>query len=351
MYTIEKLSKINEFSTFSKNIDLETLLDPLTGVLNRKSMKTYCSYLVSNKIPFRLAMIDIDNFKNINDKYGHTIGDRVLVNVAEDLSNFIDDNGVVGRFGGDEFVFVVFGCNEYDQMHDYCKAMYKSFNVFRKELDLDDVKIFITATLGTSSFPEDANDLENLFINVDKTLYRGKNKGRNCYIIYVEDKHKELNFDTLTRDDEATIHFNINTIFNSNTSSFNRLTESANYLKNCMLLDNIFFINNKNELFDLTNNKLLAYDIDLSKVKFNHDITKTNYQSDIKKINIKLSHELAKFDIYSTLVCKMRFGSETYGYIILALKRIAKIWQNDEISILLFYAKEIILDFIEQKKH
>jgi hypothetical protein len=118
-----------------------------------------------------------------------------------------------------------------------------------------------------------------------------------------------------------------------------------------MLLDNIFYINVNGQLFDLTTGTLIAENIDLSKVKFNNDITKTNYSTDIKKVNIKLFQYLSKFGISSTLINKMRFGQQVYGYLILGLKRIAKIWQNDEISILLFYSKEIILDSIQQKKH
>jgi len=351
MYTKEDLENIKEFKNFLSNYNVDDLLDPLTGVLNRKSMKEYINYLIYNKYDFRLAIVDLDNFKNINDKFGHIVGDKVLVQVAADLTSFIDDNGIVGRFGGDEFLLVIFGCNEYEQIHDYCKAMYKDFNVFRKELKFDDNNIFITATLGTSAFPDDAKTFDDLFTNVDKTLYRGKNKGRNCYIIYVEEKHKDLDFTTLTRDDEATIHFNINAIFNSKSNVNSRLIESSTYIKNCMLLDNIFYINVNGQLFNLTTGTLIAENIDLSKVKFNNDITKTNYSTDIKKVNIKLFQYLSKFGISSTLINKMRFGQQVYGYLILGLKRIAKIWQNDEISILLFYSKEIILDSIQQKKH
>ena len=184
--------KVRQNNYFSKmNIPHDVLLDSLTKVINRRYIMGYVTYLVSKKIPFSLAIIDIDNFKICNDSYGHMIGDKIIANVADIICDNCDENCFVGRYGGDEFIVVLEGDDSYDTEWKNLKNIF--VNV-RKPMNIDILSFNITCTAGSASFPKDGDSVEEIFNKADRTLYRGKIKGRNCFVIYVKEKHQDLKY-------------------------------------------------------------------------------------------------------------------------------------------------------------
>ena len=192
MYRKEQLEKYQYFAEIlQEDPDVSVLLDQLTGLVSRGHILWFAKWLIEHQVPFSFAMIDLDNFKFINDTYGHHAGDQVLVHVADDLAAALDGIGLAGRFGGDEMLIV----NLRDTTYDACKAFFADIydgKVLRKNIELTHCNPFITATVGCAIFPKDAQTYDGLFDLIDKLLYRGKNKGRNCHIIYVEEKHKDI---------------------------------------------------------------------------------------------------------------------------------------------------------------
>ena len=183
MYSAEYLARYPFFRELLETTPLSVMHDSLTGLIARPYILRFVHALIDDKTPFVMGMVDLDNFKSINDNYGHRTGDRMLSTVAEDLRVFVGEDGVVGRFGGDEFLFVYFGCTDYDGIHAFLDEMYLSGRVFRKDLKFGERTIFSTATVGCAVYPTDADSFDALFALSDKTLYRGKSKGRNCFII------------------------------------------------------------------------------------------------------------------------------------------------------------------------
>ncbi len=198
MYHAEDLNRYRYFRDDLRDMPLSTVVDSLTGLVSRTYMLAFIRDLMEHKESFTLAMIDLDNFKNINDNYGHAVGDRVLARFAESLVSYVGEQGLVGRYGGDEFLMVLFIGNDYDTIHAFYDQMYIQ-PVFRHTLQLDELKLFISGTIGSACYPEDAQTYDALFGLIDKTLYRGKSKGRNCYIIYVKAKHEHLEITKLAR--------------------------------------------------------------------------------------------------------------------------------------------------------
>ena len=94
--------------------DKTNSLDNLTKLYNRDVIIEYVNSLIGKNIPFSLALVDIDNFKYVNDTFGHIVGDEIIKAVAATLRNTLADNGIVGRFGGDEFIIVLPEIVEYD---------------------------------------------------------------------------------------------------------------------------------------------------------------------------------------------------------------------------------------------
>ena len=160
-------------------------LDPLTRAYSKSFIVEKIKEAIDSKRQFSLMILDIDNFKLFNDSYGHMFGDIVLVETAAAVNSVIGDNGFISRIGGDEFLVLYYVDNNYDDVHLACKTIRDSIT----ELSKNNVKqAEITATVGCSSYPKDGDSYEVLFRKADKALYRGKKKGRNCFIIYSVEK-------------------------------------------------------------------------------------------------------------------------------------------------------------------
>lgn len=174
---------------FFKDQDMQYCFDVLTKVLNREMITTYLKYLIENKKPFTLCLCDVDNFKRVNDTYGHMTGDEVLYTVANLIVSSVNDKGLVGRYGGDEFMIILEGITEYNDVWSICHKI----NVAAAKLQFEELEdLHVTLTTGISRYPLDGANYEELLGTADKALYRGKMKGRNCFIIYLAAKHADI---------------------------------------------------------------------------------------------------------------------------------------------------------------
>ena len=161
-------------------------IDPLTRVWNRrgieKVIQTASLTARTNNQKFCIAVIDVDDFKKINDTYGHSAGDTVLKRLSSTLVETLRENDAVGRFGGEEFIAIV------DiQSHEKAKNLLQRVRkkVENKEFKIHDNKsVRFTITIG-ASFVDLKNDqsLECLFDEADKKLYQGKKSGKNKVVI------------------------------------------------------------------------------------------------------------------------------------------------------------------------
>lgn len=167
--------------------------DYLTGVLAKSEITNLAINTIDVKKTknITLAIIDIDYFKQVNDKYGHMMGDEVLKNVASIIRTEVRDNGLVGRFGGDEFLVMFYDAYDMETMRERLRSIKNGVaaSVIKSESGED---VSVTLSIGCASFPKDSDNYEDLFFLADFGLYRAKEKGRNRYIIYSSDKHGTL---------------------------------------------------------------------------------------------------------------------------------------------------------------
>jgi diguanylate cyclase (GGDEF)-like protein len=157
--------------------------DQMTGLYNKTTTeKLINEWLHNYESSFgALMMIDIDNFKNVNDKLGHLYGDMMLKKIAEALKAAFRSNDVVGRIGGDEFF--VFLKKLYSEKHisDKAKEICKLFhNVFEEK----GISCEISASIGVALYPKHGDTLNELYRNADTALYLSKEKGKNNFTIY-----------------------------------------------------------------------------------------------------------------------------------------------------------------------
>ncbi len=167
-----KLQKLNQ------HLQRMSRTDPLTKVANRHSLTDFFRQEVARKKRyhscFSVIMVDLDHFKRVNDRYGHNVGDQVLVTVAEILSANIRINDVVGRWGGEEFIIL---CPQSNR-----NGVLQMAEMLRKKIDTHhffDVD-HLTASFGVTSYDE-KETMESFIKRVDDALYEAKSEGgRNC---------------------------------------------------------------------------------------------------------------------------------------------------------------------------
>ncbi|MEN8303922.1 MAG: diguanylate cyclase [Campylobacterota bacterium] len=157
--------------------------DFLTGLYNRryffKSMDDYISAEEGQNEQFAVAMLDIDHFKEINDKYGHDIGDKVIVHLADVLMSSTNYRDIVSRFGGEEFCIVLKNINRFSalEIFDRLRRDVESSIVYSDKKE----PIQFTISIGVALYNEDG--LEEAINQADMMLYNAKNAGRNQVVM------------------------------------------------------------------------------------------------------------------------------------------------------------------------
>lgn len=158
--------------------------DPLTKLPNRKKFEeaVKIKILNSRKKNDKLAILffDLDKFKKINDTFGHTVGDEVLRLVGRNIKNQIPKRDIVSRLGGDEFIALVSGFKNQEQIIEISKSILESFT---KPLNIDSNKIFIKPSIGISIYPDNGTTFEELVEKADRAMYVSK-KNNTGYKIY-----------------------------------------------------------------------------------------------------------------------------------------------------------------------
>ncbi len=165
-------------------------IDALAGIYNKGTTEQKIKEIVENSQrttkTHTLFIIDIDNFKNINDKLGHQFGDKVITELAKELKNMFRSCDVVGRIGGDEFFAFM---KDISDKQDIVKKAEKICKAFTKTYEKDGKKDSISASVGIAIYPKHGKDFDALYKNADVALYETKVNGKNGYTIYSGQKN------------------------------------------------------------------------------------------------------------------------------------------------------------------
>ena len=182
---LDSLSKqVNTLNTQLEKARIESVTDGLTGIYNRKAFDTRIEeYVGKNKVshsPFSLLMLDIDDFKKINDNNGHQIGDRVILAVISKCRQAIRGEDFLARYGGEEFAIILPGASLKNAVK---RANYICKTIAATRYCLDDVAghptLSVTISIGVSHIQK-ADTAAALTQRADNALYAAKNAGKNC---------------------------------------------------------------------------------------------------------------------------------------------------------------------------
>ncbi len=189
---IETSIKLCSLIYYNAAIYNAAIKDSLTKIYNiryfNQRLKEYYEDFKDTNKKISIIMIDIDHFKHYNDKYGHQIGDVILKDLAGTINSLIKDEGLFARYGGEEFILLL-------PNYDTPKTA-KIAEKIRKEVEkirISNKEYFwkLTVSLGTCTFPDDANHPEELIRCADMSLYHSKMNGRNRVSVYSYDVKKK----------------------------------------------------------------------------------------------------------------------------------------------------------------
>ncbi len=169
----------------------ETGRDEMTGLLSKRAITDYIKNIIDSGAEgnYYLCVLDIDNFKYINDNFGHMFGDEVIVTVADILKDAIGERGVAGRIGGDEMMLFLENIENRADLKSILRTIRTNVEWAYQDVRKD---LHLSCSMGTAAWPADADNYNDLFKIADKMLYLAKEKGKNRYVIYIPDIHSDL---------------------------------------------------------------------------------------------------------------------------------------------------------------
>ena len=188
--SIEQMGKLLNVQV--QEMDFQAKFDALTSLPNRSSVQRQLAIWIdemrNTNHMIAVTFLDLDHFKQINDSKGHSYGDALLIQVAERIQQLLPENSYFGRFGGDEFVLLLYSKKE--NFPSIRKTLTYLHDAFSKAFYLNKQAVFVTPSIGVSLFPTDADSCEQLLVNADTALYKAKEAGRNR-ILYFNYEMKE----------------------------------------------------------------------------------------------------------------------------------------------------------------
>jgi diguanylate cyclase (GGDEF)-like protein len=183
---INRHDEIGQLAQSFEEMERNLRTDRLTRVLNRESLISQIEFrrqraTHSNPLYFALLFIDLDNFKTINDFYGHDCGDRVLVEISKRMQAALRRDDAVARFGGDEFVVYLHGVDSVDVAESLSNKLRR---VIEAPIAVsEDVFESVGASIGSARYPDDGEDIETMFKVADLRMFDSKRDRKMSYIV------------------------------------------------------------------------------------------------------------------------------------------------------------------------
>lgn len=329
------------------------VVDSLTKVVSRKYILKYIQHLVSRNVSFSMSIIDVDNFKLINDYYGHIVGDQTLEIIGSKLIEYVGNNGIVGRYGGDEFLVIYEKDHNYNDLYDFYYGFYEGEAVFRRYIVLDNVSFYITGTIGSASFPKDADNYAELMEKADKALYRGKMKGRNCFIIYSDDKHRDIDTSRIIKEPIHLIIDNLSNVMDNQHDAERGAKAVLNYINE--RLQNTHAEHFDNDFKPLEGSKLSIEGCNINSKNVNELLDRigmfsSNDLDEVEMISQEVYQFCRKNNIISIMIYRVKLKDQYFGYFILTDSATERIWQDEDRALLVAAGKIYALNSLFDKK-
>ena len=231
-----------------------------------------------------------------------------------------------------------------DVTYDANKAIFAELydgKVLRKNIRLQECDPFVTGTIGCAVYPKDAGDYDELFQLIDKTLYRGKSKGRNCHIIYVEEKHRDIQIRQIARRGMYTTFSRMMRLFELSPGLSNKLRGVMPLLMEELQISDLYYVGRQGIMRAVRNEDFAEPVGGLDELLRGDDLFADNSLAEAEKRSPAFYGLLKKREIETFCVVRIGMKMDTDGYLICAEARNRRIWQEAECAILFFLSKMI----------
>ncbi|MBR4495911.1 MAG: GGDEF domain-containing protein [Acholeplasmatales bacterium] len=327
--------------------DFKVYFDNLTKTLSKTTIDKIIRNLIAIDEKFSLMVFDIDNFKTITDSFGHESADEVLRIVADTLVDVLKDDALVGRYGADDFV-VLTKAYDYNGLWKFCRTAMEAVRSIKSPLK----NFNVTLTCGAATFPKDAETYDDLFLKIDKALYRGKLKGKNCFIVYIDALHGNIDVSNRMERSTPLIGYCHRELMGKDSLT-EKIRVCNKFLCDLFLLDSYFYDAEKNKFkIIIGENNLKKSKEDLfSELLVKDDIVTVNDCSKLIKDHPKLHEYCWDNNIKSFTLLKAYAYDKYYGYCLYVDKNSKRVW-NTEDKILLSYIVHMIstIRYLTEKK-
>ena len=185
---------LSERKIVENELERRTLTDSLTDVCNRFAYLERMNALLessahlSHNVQHAVFFLNLDRFKQVNDTLGHSIGDALLVEVANRIQGMLKNKDILARYGGDEFVITL---TNIIHPREAAKFAEKLIRAIEEPIIINGQEIFVSSSIGISIFPTDGNTTEQLVNRADKAMTYSKENGRNGFSFYFDDLHTD----------------------------------------------------------------------------------------------------------------------------------------------------------------
>lgn len=341
--------------------DIRSNMDIGIPILNKKAITEYAKRAMLKKSGnIHLIILDLDDFKTINDTYGHMFGDEVLVKASSIIKEAIGNAGIVGRIGGDEMMIVLTQIESHAELRNMLRSIRTGIEWAYKG-GQDNLRV--TCSMGIATYPDHGDNYDKIFQLADRMLYIAKNKGKNRYVIYTPEIHdaaasknaesvKDNSLEIL-RDDKAGVMQRLIEDF-----LIRKIVPYAAQLKEigfCFELDEIIMVYGDMKMSSTWNHQGFFDDIESQEylnpdpfflTSFNeNNIFAVNGIFNLEGKSPVLAGLLTQRGIESALFYKMVKNNNMFGYIMFAKKNRRQMWSEYDKTLLASVGKIIEISF------
>lgn len=362
---IDKQKKENEI------LKIKAQHDQLTGLYNKDTAYNKIENILTqfSQNTHAIFIFDIDDFKTINDNFGHLFGDVVLGDVSSKIKDLFHTTDVLGRVGGDEFLACMKNVEDEKSVINKAEELNKALH---HSINSDKIVCNLSGSIGIALYPRDGKNLKELIKNADNALYSAKAKGKDCFQIFNASisqyhyignfEHREEKNKTQRPFEENILKYIFQILYQSNdiNDAINLiLSLIGKYydVSRCYVFENTsdnLYCNNTfewcNEGVDSQISKLqnIPYD-SLGNYYNNFDEDGIFYCRDINKLNPSLHKILAFQNIRSMLQCSIINNHEFKGFVGFDEYKENRLWTENEISTLILVSKTLSIFLIKMR--
>lgn len=351
--------------------------DALTKLLNKQAgHKRTEEYLAQfpQGANCALLIIDLDNFKQVNDQYGHLFGDAVLTRAAKELKKLFRTQDILSRIGGDEFMVLMRGVSDRTLVENRCSRLLETFRtVFREQGH----RLPLSCSVGIALAPEHGRSFYDLFQHADQALYQAKAKGKNIFMFYdgadaafrTSQRRTTTINNRIDSDeqpglaDNSIVQYAFRQLYTAPDvdAAVNEILALAGQLMNVSRVyifensdDNRFCSNtyewcNTGIAPEIQNLQHISYEEDIPGYRESYDESGIIYSSDITELPPAVYDILAPQGIKSLLHCAIQEGGVFRGYIGFDECRAQRMWTKEQIDALT-YLSEMLSVFLLKKR-